>query len=368
MNSITFLAQFPPPVHGLSKAVETLYNSRLNKKYGFSMIDIANNRKIAGTLWRLMTTRAQTVYFTIAQTKGGNWRDLLFLKIMRMRRKRCIIHLHGGYYRTMLDRDMGARQRRMNIYALQHVDAAIVLGNSLRPIFKGLIPDERIFTVRNCIDNGFCLKDIAGKAADTDTAERIHVLYLSNFIASKGYPELLMVANEIKRRGLRNKFIFHFAGRFFDPREEEFFKSYVSGHGLGDIVIQHGPTYGEEKVRLLEQCHIFSLLTTYPNEGQPISILEAMGNGMAIITTDHAGIPDIATSANGFTCHKEDIDIRAIADYLEKCYNDRPYLRSVALHNHSIAMAEFTEKAYIDNMDRVFERVCNDTHDREDCL
>ncbi len=37
----------------------------------------------------------------------------------------------------------------------------------------------------------------------------------------------------------------------------------------------------------------FALPTRYPNEGQPISILEAMGNGMFIITTDHAGIPDI---------------------------------------------------------------------------
>lgn len=39
--------------------------------------------------------------------------------------------------------------------------------------------------------------------------------------------------------------------------------------------------------------------TRYPNEGQPISILEAMGNGMFIITTDHAGIPDIVGTENG---------------------------------------------------------------------
>lgn len=29
-KKICFIAQFPPPMHGLSKAVETLYNSELN--------------------------------------------------------------------------------------------------------------------------------------------------------------------------------------------------------------------------------------------------------------------------------------------------------------------------------------------------
>ncbi len=48
-----------------------------------------------------------------------------------------------------------------------------------------------------------------------------------------------------------------------------------------------------KKRKLLKECYIFALPTRYRNEGQPISILEAMGNGMFIITTDHAGIPDI---------------------------------------------------------------------------
>lgn len=29
-KKICFIAQFPPPMHGLSKAVDTLYNSELN--------------------------------------------------------------------------------------------------------------------------------------------------------------------------------------------------------------------------------------------------------------------------------------------------------------------------------------------------
>jgi len=45
--------------------------------------------------------------------------------------------------------------------------------------------------------------------------------------------------------------------------------------------------------------YIFCLPTYYPNEGQPISILEAMANGCAIVTTDHGGIKDVVTKENG---------------------------------------------------------------------
>lgn len=49
-KKICFIAQFPPPIHGLSKAVDTLYNSDLNSKINpdgefiFEKVDITNNK------------------------------------------------------------------------------------------------------------------------------------------------------------------------------------------------------------------------------------------------------------------------------------------------------------------------------------
>lgn len=42
------------------------------------------------------------------------------------------------------------------------------------------------------------------------------------------------------------------------------------------VVTYHGIVGGEAKRRLLKECYIFALPTRYPNEGQPISILEAI--------------------------------------------------------------------------------------------
>lgn len=151
-----------------------------------------------------------------------------------------------------------------------------------------------------------------------------------------------------------DKFVFHFAGKFFEHKEEKFFME--NSQGMKNVKY-HGIVGGKAKTDLLRTCQIFALLSRYPNEGQPISILEAMGNGMAIITTDHAGIPEIASVDNGYICSKMHIDVDDIYRYLIDCYENREKLVSVCKQNYAAVKEKYTEKQYIDNMDKIFERL-----------
>lgn len=354
MKSICFLAQFPPPMHGLSKAVETLYDSRLKGKYNFSKIDITNNKRILQTLMALLRCKSEVVYFTPSQTRGGNLRDLLFLKLIQWRRKECIVHIHGGYYRQLVDNDLPKWQQRMNYRAVSRLAGGIVLGHSLHGIFEGILPDDRIFVCPNCVDDAFIAPSIDDKIDRTKAGGALHVLYLSNFIEAKGYREALELARMAAENEDEDKFVFHFAGKFFDPQEESFFIEHSKG--LPNVKF-HGIVGGMDKTDLLRQCQIFSLLSRYPNEGQPISILEAMGNGMAVITTDHAGIPEIASHDNGYACSKVHIDVNDIYRYLLDCYNNREKLTAVCERNYCEVREKYTEKQYIDNMDAIFEKL-----------
>ncbi len=357
MMKICFLAQFPPPMHGLSKAVETLYNSRLKEKYQFSKIDITNNKRILQTLLALWRCKSDIVYFTPSQTRGGNLRDLAFLKIIRLRGKRCIVHIHGGYYRQLIDHGVPVWQRKMNYHAVKRLAGGIVLGHSLHGIFEGMLPDDRIFVCPNCVDDAFIAPSISGKMEEIKDGKKLHVLYLSNFIEAKGYREVLQLAKMAQKKGDGDKFVFHFAGKFFAPAEEAFFKEY--SEGLENVVF-NGVVSGQVKVDLLNTCHIFSLLSRYPNEGQPISILEAMGNGMAIVTTDHAGIPEIASHDNGYACSKQHIYVDDIYQYLLECHKHRDKLVQVCELNYTEVKTKYTEKQYIDNMDRIFSVISNE--------
>jgi len=359
-KKICFIAQFPPPMHGLSKAVDTLYNSELKQEFVFEKVDITNNKKIVSTLIAIFKSKADLFYFTISQTKGGNLRDLVILKLLEMQKKKCLIHLHGGFYRTLVD-NLSRWQARANYKAFSKLAGAIVLGPSLKWIFEGMLPEDKVFTVPNCVDDQYLMSntDFKRKMDYFAYREIKHVLYLSNFIRSKGYPEVLEMAKIEKDRveaGGERRFHFDFAGRFFEDSEEKFFKQYIEKNRLEEYVTYHGIVGGKEKKDLLMQCDVFMLPTRYPNEGQPISILEAMGNGMMIITTNHAGIPDIVEDGvNGFVIDKIEID-------MQKCYQKlleetQEKMRNTIQINREEICLLYSQKRFIRNMQIVLEKI-----------
>ncbi|MFP9112559.1 glycosyltransferase family 4 protein [Flavobacterium sp. RHBU_3] len=358
MGKVLFVAQFPPPIHGLSKAVETLYVSPLNKKFSFSAINITNNKLFFSNLLKLLFSGSDLYYFTISQTKGGNLRDLIFFAILRLKRGKTLIHLHGGYYRTLIENDCGNFQRKLNYKAMKKISGAIILGKSLEYIFDGLVTPDKVFEVPNCVDDQYLIPQ--GKFNDKLQAikagDKIKVLYLSNFIETKGYKEVLYLAKMAKEAAAG--FEFHFAGKFFESKDEEFFTSYVKEHNLHGYVHYHGIVSGQAKTDLLESCHAFTLLTRYPNEGQPISILEAMGNGMAVITTNHAGIPDIVQNGtNGLVVDKNAIDINVLYKYITEIDGNRDTLVKILENNYSSVLSNYTEKQYIGNMEAIFAKL-----------
>ena len=362
MKSITFIAQFPPPIHGLSKAVETLYDSSLSKRFLFKKIDITSNYAIIKNLWKILFDKSDLYYFTISQTKGGNWRDLFIFQLLQWKQCKCLIHLHGGYYRILIDEKCGWLQRVLNYHAIKKIAGCIVLGGSLRTIFQGMIEEKKIFVVPNCVDDQYTLSlDLKDKKiADILSTERYEILYLSNFIQAKGYREVLRLASLAKERNC-TKIHFNFAGKFFLPEEESYFLGYIKENDLEEYVAYHGIVSGKEKAGLLRKCNIFILLTRYPNEGQPISILEAMGNAMAIITTNHAGIPDVVEDKiNGLVVDKERIDLEKVYSYLEYLLDNKLMLQQVCRANYSLAIEKYTESQYIKNMEFVFAQVLNE--------
>lgn len=364
-KKICFIAQFPPPMHGLSKAVETLYNSELNTavnpngEFEFEQVDITNNKNFLKNLLKISKSKADLFYFTISQTKGGNLRDLVIFKLLELQHKKCLIHLHGGYYRQLVDNDMAGWQRKANYKAIKKLAGAIVLSKSLKKIFEGMIDDDKIFVVENCVDDQYLLTDqeIEEKLAALQDKKVLHVLWLSNFIRSKGYPFVLEMAKAEKERvdaGGERRFHFDFAGKFFEDSEKEYFESYIKDNKLEEYVTYHGIVGGEKKKKLLKECYIFALPTRYPNEGQPISILEAMGNGMYIITTNHAGIPDmVINGVNGTVL--ENMNVGLLLDTLRKMRAEE--VMKTERINRKMVSNIYSQKMYISRMRKYFEDV-----------
>lgn len=361
-KKICFIAQFPPPIHGLSKAIDTLYNSELNVAinpagdFEFEKIDITDNKKFLNNIVKISRSKADLFYLTISQTRGGNLRDLLILKVLELQKKKCIIHLHGGYYRQLVDTDMNFFQKKANYRAIKKLSGAIVLSKSLRKNFQGMIDDDKIYVVENCVDDQYLLTDneIEDKLISLEKKKVIHILWLSNFIRSKGYPFVLEMAKIEKQHidsGGERRFHFDFAGKFFENSEKEYFENYVNFNKLDEYITYHGVVDGETKKNLFKICDIFVLPTRYLNEGQPVSILEAMGNGLFIISTDHAGIPDVVEDGVNGIVMKSDISI----NYEQISKKDISNCLKV---NRNKVLMKYTQKNYIKHMYHIFYEMC----------
>ncbi len=360
-NVICFIAQFPPPIHGLSKAVDIVYQSDIKDEFLFKKIDLVNEKNIFKIFRNIKNSNANLYYFTISQTKGGNIRDLLILGYLRRHKKKCLVHLHGGYYRQLIDKDVCKLQRKINYKEIGNVSGAIVLGPSLKYNFEGLLPNEKIFTVPNCASNSLLLdqKQLESKIELSKLKKIKHILFLSNFIKSKGYYTVLKMAVFEKKRvdnGYEQSFHFDFAGKFFEEKDKLDFESFIENNGITDYVTYHGIVDGKTKADLLHKSDIFMLLTSYFKEGQPISILEAMSSGCVVISTKWAGISDIITDGiNGYLFDPKDIEI-------EKLYETAKNIdfETVLTNARNSIIKEYSQKKYIENMRNIFIRQVRD--------
>jgi len=356
-KKVCIIAQFPPPLHGLSKAVDTLYRSNdLNGDFELVKVDIADNKKFLSNFIFISKVDADLFYFTISQSLWGNVRDLLIMFLLMKRGKKCLIHLHGGFFRKLYDNYMCSIQKKLNRIVLDNVVGSIVLSNSLRGIFKDLVKDSRIFVVPNCVDNEYVLSydEMIDKVSAANGV--YHVLYLSNFIRSKGYDIVLNMAKEYQKHPFSKKLHFDFAGSFFSKEERCYFENYVQQNGIRDIVTYHGTVFGNAKKKLLKTCTFFALPSKYPKEGQPISILEAMANGMVVLTTNHAGIPDVVKNEiNGCVVNLDEEIVATYLNFIESLSAQR--IAKIGLDNYETIQECYLENSYISNLKNCFNQL-----------
>lgn len=357
-KKVGIIGQFPPPMHGLSKALDTLVNSYLATEYELTKFDISNNKKFLKLIIEIIKSNLDLYYLTISQSKFGNFRDLIIMIVIQIKKKKIAIHLHGGGFRNLLDDDLGNIQKKINYKVLSKVDVAIVLGESLKSIFDGIVEESKIKVIKNCVDDEFIIEDNTFEEKITLFKNKsvLNILYLSNFIEDKGYKVVLDVAKNIKDRE-DNRFKFLFAGKFYCEKDKNEFFNYIHVNNLSNIVEYKGVVFGDDKKELIKDSDYFILLTRYKNEGQPISIIEAAANGLRVITTDHAGIKDILNNEEMIMCDKNKLSVKKIYGILNSEYDSRIELSNLLKKNRIKVVKEFSQQAYLKAIDRIFNNI-----------
>jgi glycosyltransferase involved in cell wall biosynthesis len=256
---------------------------------------------------RLLFIQRSTLYLTIATSWHGFFRDLLFISIGRIGNHRIVAHCHSGNYGSFYNSANSLGQWLIKT-VLSRLDRLIILSALFRDDFSFLWQGRVSIKV---VANGFSLPHgLFSPSKDNQLARpltkegkpSLRILFLSNLIESKGYLALLEAVSFLINDHCLTLSA-HFCGEFMlldakskystthDARND--FTKRVTEFGLDDVVVLHGPIRGAEKYHELIAADIFILPTSYPNEAQPLSIIEAMACQCAIVSTDYRGIPEL---------------------------------------------------------------------------
>lgn len=374
-KTICMIGVFPPPINGQAVAFETLAESpEFKQKYNVIKADYAPKksfkkrvmvlykflRNIGMLLFLKKIVNSQPIdiyYLGISSSNQGAVRDSLITKVIgkKLDCAKFVIHHHGGNFRTFYEATDEKHRTMVNTY-LKKTDIAIVLTPKLKELFKDLLPEGNIRVVSNGInaENKLPDKVVKNKIEGIKAKKKMRILYLSNMKKTKGYMKLLQSAPLLVQEGIAIEMVF--AGAFESEEDKKEFNGYIEKHNLASSVRYLGVVTGGEKNKLLETSDVFVLPTTYPQEGQPISILEAMAAGMAIISTDHGGITDVVNhEKNGLILSS--IEPEYIAAAIKRLCIDRDFMARICKLNVLIANDHYMESHYVDNMIRIFDEL-----------
>lgn len=352
MESILIVAPFSPPVTGQSVATEFTEEiltehfavSRLNTSKSSLTAGVGSLRRVLDSFYLVVRLRSSLrkfdhIYYTISQSTAGAIKDLVIFLICFDRLDRFVLHSHGfGIKRVVLSH--GSVFRSLYRAMLSRVRRLILLGESHSRLLADDVDLAKVSIIPNfaASETFLGLAEVEKKYFSSDS--KVNILFLSNLIPGKGHNELLL-AFKILSREVSGQISLTFAGAFASKEDKLAFLEQIS---TVPDVSYFGVASFHEKVRLLQESHIFCLPTYYTFEGQPISILEALASGCNIVTTAHAGIPDVCDSSNGGIV--EERSPSGLADVIKSLILDRKKMAEVGLQNNLYAHSRFTEDNY----------------------
>lgn len=289
----------------------------------------------------------QSVYMTPGQSFWGVLKYAPFILLSWILNKPIIMHIHGNFLGTQYRLLKGVRKKIFK-FLVSRSSAGIVLSDSLKDNFSELLAIEKIHIVENFANNELILDAVIQKGTS-----KLQLLWLSNLMEEKGILDFLDALILLKNKGVN--FEVKLAGKIEEGLETTIQQKIKQ---LDNHVDYLGTVYGVEKKDLLLESNVFVFPTYYTMEGQPIALIEAMATGNVIVTTNHAGIPDIVGSENGYLLQPR--DVAGLVNQLEIIsQNLAQEIEKFSEHNQVYVKHHFTEDAFGQKIMQIILNISN---------
>jgi glycosyltransferase involved in cell wall biosynthesis len=284
-------------ISGVVTHVNSLLDSSLASRFQLEHFQVGSEGRNEGALARavrlavspialglaVLRLDAGIVHLNTSLNARAWWRDLAYLAVAKLCGARVVMQVHGGALGrfSVSQHALGGFLR----WALQRPDAVAVLSSIELEAWRRLAPGQNVVVLPNGID---CAPYGRLARAPRSAGDPLHLVYIGRLVGAKGIEETIEGLRLARSRGVDARLTLAGSGA-----EEARLIAQVRAAGLEDAVHFAGPTWGEDKLKLLGQSDVLCLASH--SEGLPYALLEAMAAGVVPIVTRVGAIPDVVT-------------------------------------------------------------------------
>lgn len=218
---------------------------------------------------------------------GSFWRKSVFNATARAFGVPVIAHLHGSEFKTFHARQPAWRQRLIAA-EFTRCRQVLVLSPSWADFVRGIAPEARVTVLPNWVrvpERGAEARPVEPSPTSSAQAAPVQALFMGVVGTRKGVYDLLPALARARASAPGLELVLGGNG------EVDLARARAEALGLGGHARFLGWVSGDDKTRALQAAQIYVLPSH--NEGLPVSILEAMAQGLPIIATRVGGIPEL---------------------------------------------------------------------------
>ena len=224
----------------------------------------------------------------------------------------------------------------------------IVVSNAMKQALVGQGCPEKKLVLNTCGPHSDYLNIKPDSESNSIISVGRHTYKKAPYLTILAFQKVLIKHPQLKLKMIGD-------GELFDVS-----KNLVKSLGLENNIILLGALERKEIIKHLQTAFLFiqhSLVASNgDSEGTPVGIIEAMAAGLPVVSTRHAGIPDVVTeNETGFLVDENDIN--QMASYILKITDDRKLAKCLGEKGKARILSEFTLQKHIAIIDCLIQEI-----------
>lgn len=341
---------------GVSSVVNTYYELGLDEKVNLAYIStMEDGSKLKKLLVAIMAylrfcfkLKDYDIVHVHMAAQASFWRKAFFIRKAKKQGKKIIIHQHSGFFIDFFLKETDQKQKQQIKEIFDMAEHVIVLSKEWADFFGEYVcDDKKIITLHNGV--------VIPESEKTDYSDQ-NILFLGRLGENKGTYDILKIIPNVLKKVPNAMFYFGGDGDVVKCKaisEKENFAQHVRFLGW---------MQNTEKEKYLEKCSTY-ILPSY-HEAMPMSVLEAMSYGLATISTNTGGIPQIIE--NGVDGIRIDAgDRERLEKTLVELLTDESKRKALGCAGRKKIMKCFNVKSNIETLYQLYLDVCNISNSEE---